>query len=559
MTNIPEPSPGQPDPSPGQSDPPDRVTQQIAQAGSEGATIDDPPAPQNPRRKPRALTRDALIKKIKKALDDGGYSCEAFIHTNAEKLGDFTPEAVREIWDSEVKDRLVDNAVEEQTHQLFSYPFQFTHPLRTPETTPAQFLLVLKEKCTASELCQELTKLLRTLHDQEDAYKTIINKPLDSSGRLDCTPEELQRAVKEMAGIDISKRLELMRLNESNHLGTRKLMRLLPSQASSVALSLELVLHGLNKLESQLKDLEPPRKSSDPIEHGPPPPSVQLHWIRQDLESIIEILNTLTPKHQTELPGKTSAQPAPPPLPKEKRARQKRQTPEPLAAVIRKWMELTREGFDEFPKWTEGMGSALQSEREELEKELQVIKDRELQEKRLYGKSFLSSKEKADQWRGTERLKRVKLLCRIDELAPTPDALKAAFAETARLCEEERQEQLKMGKRPIGSNQPPLSAEELAVVRAAAEAKQAAAAKEREQDRAAEFEAQKAQQAARVAAQKARRAEREARLREDLLSGKIDDPYMAKVWLTPEERVRAHQARMARREEKNLQKEKPSD
>jgi len=59
MTNIPELSPGQPDPSPGRSDPPDRITQHIAQAGPEQATIDDPPAPQNPRRKPQALTRDA--------------------------------------------------------------------------------------------------------------------------------------------------------------------------------------------------------------------------------------------------------------------------------------------------------------------------------------------------------------------------------------------------------------------------------------------------------------------------------------------------------------------
>ena len=272
-----------------------------------------------------------LIKKIKKALDDGDSSCESFIYRNAEKLGDHTPEAVREIWDNEVKDRLVNDTVEEEIRQLFSYPFQFTHPLRTPETTPAQFLLVLKEKCTGSELCRELYDLRETLRCQEDAYETIINKPLDASERLDCTPEELQRAVRELSELHFSKHYEVMCLNESKQLLARKLMRLLPSQASSVALNLKLALHKLNELESQLKDLEPQRKSSDPIEHGPPPPSVQIRWIRQDLEQIIKVLNTLAPEHQTELPGETSAQPATPgqpapspaavPPPKEKRTR----------------------------------------------------------------------------------------------------------------------------------------------------------------------------------------------------------------------------------------------
>lgn len=546
MTNIPEPSPGRPDPTPGQ---PELSTQQ---AGPEQAATGPPPLSLPEWRKPRTLTPDALIKKIKKALDDGDYSA-SFIHRNAEKLGDYTPEAVRKIWDNEVKDRLVDDTIEDDIRQLFSYPFQFTHPMRTPETTSTQFLLALKEKCTGDQFRRELYNLRETLRYQEKAYKIIINKPLDSSGHLDCTPEELQRAVKELNELHFSKHYDLMSLNESERLLTRKLMRLLPSQASTVTLHLGLTLHGLNQLESQLKSLEPERKSSDPIDHGPPPPSVQISWIRKDLELVIKELNTLGPEHQTKLPGESSAQPDQPPpglldppspaAPKEKRTRAKRPRSEPLVAAVRKWMEVTREGFDAFPKWTEGIGHAFQTEREELEKKLQAAKDQEEQQKQVFGKSFASAKEKENKRLLSERLRVVKLTCRIEELSPSPAALEAAFTEAARLIEQEWQKHL------------PRSFEEREAERAVAEAQWAATATEREAARAAELEKQKAQQAARVAAQKARRA----RLRDDLLSGKITDPQMIRIWLTPEERVRAHQARMTRGEEKNLQKEKPSD
>jgi cell division septum initiation protein DivIVA len=117
------------------------------------------------------------------------------------------------------------------------------------------------------------------------------------------------------------------------------------------------------------------------------------------------------------------------------------------------------------------------------------------------------------------------------------------------------------GKNPVINNRP-LSPEERAARNATAEARRAAMTPEEHE--AAHAAALKEagilspeERNARRAAAQVRQKERITKLREDLLSGKIDDRHLALAWLTPEERVRAHQARMTLN--KNLQKGKPTN
>jgi hypothetical protein len=148
---------------------------------------------------------------------------------------------------------------------------------------------------------------------------------------------------------------------------------------------------------------------------------------------------------------------------------------------------------------------------------------------------------------------------RISELEtsePTPAAGQPDSAPPAA----PKEKRAKRENPPI--NHPPLSPEEPAARSAAAEARRAEMTpEEHEVARAAVLKAAGGwipeERKERRAAIRAQEKARIDKLREDLLSGKIDDRHLALAWLTPEERVRAHQARMTLN--KNLQKEKPTN